>query len=126
MVTNRGGSREGERRLLRLYRSLVPEDRRTLLRFAAFLESNGEGQGSVQQGLLEPRPVPRPAQESVVGAIKRLSSSYHMLDRSAMLNETSTLMAAHVLNGRPAKEVIDELEALFVRYYAEYREGSET
>jgi hypothetical protein len=46
-----------------------------------------------------------------------------MLERSgALLNDTSSLMAGHVLHGRPAAEVIDELEALFARYFAEHRE----
>ena len=58
----------------------------------------------------------------VRSAIKRLSRSYYMLDRSRMLDETSGLMAAHVLNGRSAKEVIDELEVMFARHYAAYRE----
>ncbi len=114
-----------ERRLTRIMRSLGAEDRRTLLRFAEFLASNGESEAE-EAPLLEPNHLPRPAKESVVAAIKRLSLSYHMLDRSVMLNETSTLMAAHVLNGRPAKDVIDELEILFARYYAEYRDRNAT
>jgi hypothetical protein len=40
-----------------------------------------------------------------------------------MLNETSSLMAAHVLNGRPARDVIDDLEALFARHYDAYRDS---
>lgn len=48
-----------------------------------------------------------------------------MLDRSAMLNDTSSLMAGHIIRGRPAAEVIDELEALFARQYAKYREENE-
>jgi hypothetical protein len=47
--------------------------------------------------------MPRPSQESVVAAIKRLSKTYEMLDRGPMLNETSALMSAHVLQGRPVK-----------------------
>jgi hypothetical protein len=124
MITNPGGVREDERRLNRLYRSLGKEDRRTLLRFADFLAGSDEGAAS-DEPVHEPKHLPRPAKESVVGAIKRLSYSYHMLDRSVMLNETSTLMAAHVLNGRPAKEVIDDLETLFARYYADYRTRAE-
>jgi hypothetical protein len=34
-----------------------------------------------------------------------------------MLNETSGLMTEHLMQGRPAPEVIDELEALFRRHY---------
>lgn len=111
----------GDRRLLRIFRSLAPEDRRTLLAFAEFLAARS-GQAE-DQSLADPLPIPRPEHESVVGAVKRLSQSYFMLERSGtMLNETSALMAGHVLHGRPAAEVIDELEALFARYFAQYRE----
>jgi len=115
-----GAGSDGGRRLLRIFRSLAPDDRRTLLDFAEFLAArprNGDPEPPA-----EPLPIPRPEHESVVGAVKRLSRSYFMLERNGiMLNETSTLMASHVLHGRPAAEVIDELEALFARYFAEYR-----
>lgn len=120
-----------ERRLTRLYRGLEDESRRTLLRFAEFLAS--EEAAAAKVGLpaqkavpAAPEPLPRPEVESVVGAIKRLSLSYHMLDRRLMLDETSGLMAAHVLNGRPAREVIEELEALFSRHYDAYRDRFES
>ncbi|MCB2262732.1 MAG: hypothetical protein LGR52_07320 [Candidatus Thiosymbion ectosymbiont of Robbea hypermnestra] len=115
-------ARDGERRLTRLYRSLGPADRDTLLAFGEFLAARGGAPAQETPHPLEPEPLPRPREESVVAAIKRLSRQYHMLDRSAMLNDTSALMGAHVLQGRPASEVIDELEALFARYYAAYRE----
>jgi len=116
---------DGERRLVRLHRSLGPGDRDTLLAFGEFLASRGTA-ASVRETShpREPAVQPRPREESVVAAIKRLARTYPMLDRSAMLNDTSTLMSAHVLQGRPASEVIDELEALFARYYAAYREAT--
>jgi len=122
----RGGARGAERRLAELYRSLAPGEQSSLLAFAEFLASRrvAEVQEEVR-GPLEPERISRPRQESVVGAIKRLSRSYFMLDRSTMLNDTSSLMGAHVLQGRPAREVIDELEALFARYYVKYREEHE-
>lgn len=116
-----------ERHLTRLYRGLDDESRVTLLRFAEFLSATGNdrGAGALTQGpaLAEPDLIARPLVESVVGAIKRLSQSYPMLDRRRMLDETSILMAAHVLNGRPARDVIDELEALFARHYGVYRDS---
>jgi hypothetical protein len=126
-VLNRVASsgRGGERSLTRLYRSLEPENRRTLIAFAEFLSARDVSAGQEERGPLEPESIPRPKSESVVGAIKRLSRSYFMLDRSAMLNDTSSLMGAHVLQGRPAGVVIDELEALFAGYYAQYREEKE-
>lgn len=126
MISTRRGGRDGERQLVKLYRSLKPEDQGALLAFGEFLALRGAADVREVQGPLEPERIARPQDESVVGAIKRLSRSYYMLDRSAMLNDTSSLMGAHVLQGRPVREVIDELEALFARYYAKYREEKET
>ncbi|MBP6809551.1 MAG: hypothetical protein KA125_14890, partial [Chromatiaceae bacterium] len=87
-----------ERHLTQLYRGLDEASRLTLLRFAEFLSATGhEGAGALAQvpALAEPDLIARPPVESVVGAIKRLSLSYPMLDRRRMLDETSILMAAH-------------------------------
>jgi hypothetical protein len=107
-----------ERRLLKCLRALGSVERETLLAFADFLVARRPDEPAVAR---EPRPAPRPEQESVVGAIKRLSQSYDMLEREALLHETSALMSAHVLQGRSSSEVIDELEALFARHYGDYR-----
>lgn len=117
-----------ERRLTRLYRTLDQADRHTLLAFAAFL-AEGKRPKSLGEPIQEPRSMPRPENETVIGAIRRLSQSYTMLDRSLMLNETSTLVSAHILKGREASEVIDELEMVFERHYQIYlarQEGSHT
>ena len=53
----------------------------------------------------------------MVVAIKRLRATYPMLDPAKLLNETHDLMTQHVMQGRKAAEVIDELEVLFRRYY---------
>lgn len=99
-------------RLVQLFNRLPTTERETLLAFAEFLVSRSAMPVDITPKLSE-----RPAQESVVAAIKRLSASYHMLDRSKMLHETSALMTEHLMQGRPAPEVIDELEALFRRHY---------
>lgn len=103
---------QDDARLTALYQRLPAAERETLLAFAEFLVSRSGVPVDIT-----PRPTERPAQESVVAAIKRLSASYHMLDRSKMLHETSGLMTEHLMQGRPAPEVIDELEALFRRHY---------
>jgi hypothetical protein len=117
-----------ERRLTQLYRALDPADRRTLLAFAEFLgqaaRAGANPHSPADAGLElepEPEPVPRPETETVIGAIRRLSRSYAMLDRGLLLHETSALMSAHVLQGREAVQVIDDLEALFARHYRDYR-----
>ena len=111
-----------QRRLLELFSSLAPQDQTSLMAFAEFLASRDSSTVAeeVDNNLLEPKPIPRPSNESVVKAIKRLSASYHMLERDKMLDETSTLMTAHIIHGRDAASVIDDIEALFERHYQIY------
>lgn len=99
-------------RLIQLFNRLPAAERETLLAFAEFLVARSGVPVDVT-----PKSIERPVQESVVAAIKRLSASYHMLDRSKMLHETSGLMSEHLMQGRAAAEVIDELEDLFRRHY---------
>jgi hypothetical protein len=109
-----------ERRLIKQFRALGPSGRETLLAFADFLAQRAQPEPPPPIPR-EPIPIARPEHETVIGAIKRLSRTYEMLARDALLNETSALMSAHVLRGRPASEVIDELEILFERHYHAYR-----
>ena len=114
--------KKSEKELLERFRRLSEEDAATLLAFAEFLA------GRAAPGPREipaPTPTERPANESVVGALKRLSASYHMLDKAKILNETSTLVAQHVMQGRDVIEVIDELEIVFHRHYERLVEGGE-
>lgn len=111
-----------EQRLSRLFRELPKADRATLLAFAEFLVSRAAPDAQTPSPR-DPQPIPRPAKESVVAAIKRLARTYDMLDRNALLNDTSALMSAHVLQGRSAAEVIDELESVFARHYKLYRDS---
>jgi len=106
---------KSEKQLCRLYSELSASDQATLLAFAQFLHARAPRE------IPPAAPQPRPQQESVVGAIKRLSAGYPMLDKSKILHETSALMSQHVLQGRDAKEVIDELEGMFLRYYEEWK-----
>jgi hypothetical protein len=102
-----------ERGLLKSFRALDAGDRDTLIKFAEFLASHK----SDPQPLGLPKPIPRPQKESVVAAIRRLSDTYCMLDKDAMLHEVSAMMAEHVLQGKPAADVIDVLEQTFRRHY---------
>jgi hypothetical protein len=111
-----------ERRLLRAARSLDHADREALIAFADFLASR---RSNARAEVAEPTHEPRPTKESVVGAIKRLRRSYPMLDSADLLDETSTAMSAHLMQGVAASEVIDRLEALFDTHYRRYRERSE-
>nr|VFJ60768.1 MAG: hypothetical protein BECKDK2373C_GA0170839_108412 [Candidatus Kentron sp. DK] len=107
------------KRLTRLFSQLSRDDRKTLLAFAEFLAERG-GVSAEEAPPKEPVAIPRPEKESVVGAIRRLSRTYPMLDKATMLNETSSLMGEHVLHGQPAREIIDRLEAAFERHYRDF------
>lgn len=102
-----------EKHLSQIYADLPAEERETLLAFAEFLHSRTRTAAKST----EIQPIPRPGEESVVAAIKRLSATYPMLDKAVMLNHTSALMTQHVMYGRAADAVIDELENLFDEHY---------
>ena len=123
MPMGRGGKSS---RLSALYQSLCSEDQQTLMAFAAFLKQQSSlKQESEPRQLQLPGNMERPQQESVVAAIRRLSSSYPMLEKEALLHETSDLMSSHILKGRAATEVIDDLEELFSTRYDAYRKQLE-
>ena len=112
-----------QRKLLELFDALDEQNRLSLLAFAEFL-TNRDQEVVISElkndKPLEPKLIPRPAVESVVKAIKRLSASYFMLERDKMLDETSSLMMAHVMRGQDAVSVINDLEWLFERHYQRY------
>jgi len=105
-----------EKRIREILGELPEAQVAALLEYAEFLAARYGGANEITA----PLDIPRPDQESVVKAIKRLGATYPMLDRSKMLNETSILMTQHVIHGRDAVEVIDELEILFRRHYEQH------
>lgn len=119
-----------QKQLLENFLNLNEQGRQMLLEFSEFLGGKYSGGVSpssspsdmpvVVQQAPEPEPIPRPEQESVVGAMKRLSKSYYMIDKSKILNQASTLMTEHMMKGRSAVEVIDELEIVFRTHYEEF------
>lgn len=117
--------KKSTKKLLEHYRKLPDEVAQQLLDFAEFLVSRH--QVEVQE-LALPEDIPRPKKEAVVVAVKRLSATYHMLDKDLLLNETAALVSQHMLQGRDAVEVIDELEEIFSNQYdvfvEEYKLGS--
>lgn len=123
MIPSVPGGSKSQRQLLKLFTQLDAENKQHLLAFAEFLASKTQSAASaVTDEPREPAHAPRPDNESVIAAIKRLSTSYSMLNKDDMLHETSDLMSSHVLKGRPADQVIDELEVLFLRHYEKYKE----
>lgn len=100
-------------RLLEILDRLPDEQAQQLLEYAEFLFARHGREAEVSA----PLDIERPAAENVVVAIKRLRATYPMLDPAKLLNETHDLMNQHVMQGRGAVEVIDELEILFRRHY---------
>lgn len=120
--------KDWEKRLLGAARELGEGERETLMAFADFLSQRAGAEAETEE-VVAPLDIPRPEKESVVKAVKRLSATYPMLEKSRMLDETSTLMAEHTLQGRDADEVITELEWVFERHYThlvERKQGGST
>jgi hypothetical protein len=114
---------QAEKQLLRVFKHLSQHEQGTLQAFAEFLAQRANIDDEPPRVPVERVNIARPAEESVVAAIKRLSSTYPMLDRSILLTETSSLMTAHVMHGKKAEIVIDELEVLFTHHYEEYQQN---
>lgn len=104
------------KQLLNILETLDSERQNTLLQFAEFLQSKG---GLVKQEIGEPLAIPRPETETVVGAIKRLKQTYPMIENMSIFSAASVLMTDHMVKGRSAVEVIDEMETLFAEHYRE-------
>ncbi len=111
-----------QQQLLAYLDKLSASDAATLVRFAAFLAQDAAASlvnatpGAATEPP-QPRVIPRPETERVVDAIKRLAETYPMLDKKKLLNQTSGLVAEHVMGGKSARLVIDEMEIAFRRAY---------
>jgi len=104
-----------------VFDQLSPSHQQSVIEFASYLLDQHPYKAPERQKL-EPQLIERPAEESVVSAIKRLKQTYQMLDTDTLLNKASALMGQHLLQGCEAHLVIDELEALFLSRYEEYRQ----
>lgn len=125
-----GGSvNDTEQNLLALFRKLTEQDAQALLRFAAFLanepsttaiDSGGTAEAPTDAAIPQPELLERPENERVADALKRLSASYPMLDKKHLLGKASELVAQHVMFGKPANIVIDEIEIIFEQAYDKF------
>jgi hypothetical protein len=117
-------------KIIGVLESLSPADQAAVISFAEFLLSRATtvkavpvSAPAVAVEIPEPELGPRPQDEKVVAAVKRLSKAYYMLDKSKMLGVTSDLVTQHILQGRGAKDVIDELEQVFADHYRQLKQG---
>ena len=99
-----------EKAILDLFRQLPDNEQQNLNDFAEFLVSRLPEPEIVAH---EPVDIPRPDEETVIAAVKRLSKTYPMVNKDNLLNQTSSLVAENLMHGKESKLVIDELETLF-------------
>jgi len=109
-------------RLRAIYEALDEGRQQSLLEFAEFLQQRS-GAVVEQAEIGEPEDIPRPDDETVVGAIKRLKQTYPMIESMSVFSSASSLMTEHMVQGRDAVEVIDEMEVIFERAYIELKES---
>lgn len=112
------------KRLLSTFRALSETRQQALLEYAEYLAGK-EGAERATAPPSEPLPIPRPEEESVVKAIRRLMQTYPMLERNQIFHEASAQMTRHLIHGVPAAEAIDELERIFARQYQRHLEALE-
>lgn len=105
---------KSSKQLIELYESLDKERQQSLSDFADFLLDKF---GPVLKEVPQPEDIARPEKETVVGAVKRLKQKYHMVESMSVFSAASALMTDHMVKGRDAVEVIDEMEALFFDEY---------
>ena len=107
--------------LLNNFNKLSDVDQKSLLSFAEFLSSRLNPECNPVKINQTPELLARPVDESIPKAIKRLSLSYPMLQDMELLHQCSALMSEHILKGRAAPNIIDELELLFRQTYENYQ-----
>ncbi len=115
---------KAERQLCQIYKKLNDGKRETLLSFADFLISqqiNSKEINKVEPVLQQPRLTTAEKNESVINGIKRLKSSYFMIDDQDLFHEISALMSAHIMKGVSAKETILKIEGVFEKFYNKYK-----
>jgi len=111
--------------LCKIYKSLGDNQRETLLVFAEFLHEKLADAGVVEEAkavLQLPVLIEITENESVVKGIKRLKSSYFMIEDENLLHEVSALMSEHIMKGVSAEDIILRVEAVFKKFYQQYKD----
>ena len=108
---------DAEKQLLNFFSGMDEARQQALLEYAEFMYERSDKKPVIIE---EPVRTPRPDDETVIAAIKRLSESFPMLDKQYLMHEISGLMAQHMLQGRAACDVIDDIEKVFESAYQAY------
>ena len=108
-----------ERKVIKLFKSLDASNKEAFLAFGEFLQSRASNLSTndSDDAVSKPVDIPRPEEESVIKAIKRLSATYPMVDKENILHPISDLMTSHMISGRTAPDVIDDLQEVFFNEY---------
>jgi hypothetical protein len=112
--------RRDDRELLRRIGDLGEADRHALECYLEFLLQRAADRAP--DAPRQPLPIERPESESVVAAMRRLTATYPMIDPDRAFHRASALMSDHLIAGRDAGSVIDDLEALFEELWAQHGE----
>ena len=107
-----------EDKLLNCLRQLPDEQKQVLVDYADFLSQRYAVEE--QTAPLEPLELPRPQEESVVKAIRRLAKTYPMLDSKELFEKTSSYMMRNLMHGEDSYLLIDEMEVFFQQSYQEF------
>ena len=102
-------------RLAEIAEQLSSDEQTALLEYAEFMLTRSEHAKILS--MCDPVDIPRPEDETVVAAMRRLSDTYPMLNKDKILHEAAGLMSEHVMQGREATIVIDDLQVLFHRHF---------
>jgi hypothetical protein len=100
--------------LLKINKELTTQNQQSLLSYAQFLLSE---QQPTSQPPQHPLTIPRPQTETVIGALKRLRKTYPMIDPDTVMDRTAELVTAHLIHGKPAADIIDQCEQVFLETY---------
>jgi hypothetical protein len=104
--------------LERMLNALAPEHQRSVFDYAQYLHQKYKlADSNIALEISDPIIIERPANETVVAAMKRLRRCYPMIDTDKILHEASDLLSTHLLKGQSAESVIDKLEILFKTHY---------
>ncbi|GMR01102.1 MAG: hypothetical protein BMS9Abin19_0456 [Gammaproteobacteria bacterium] len=122
MNNNDSGKVKSSQALIDLYESMDDERKLSLCDFADFLYAKAD---PVSKEIPAPDDVLRPQEETVVGAVKRLKTKYHMIESMSVFSAASALMTDHMVKGRDVIEVIDEMELLFENAYDKLLQDSD-
>ena len=122
MSKNKNNQSKDSQALVDLYEAMDEKRKISLCDFADFLYAQAD---PVSKEVPRPEDIPRPEKETVVGAVKRLKATFHMVESMIVFSDASALMTDHMVKGRDVVEVIDEMEILFENAYQKLLQDKE-